>query len=334
MVRSNPPEHISTDKVFDRLLRNGNITVVVGRRGSGKSSFGFSVAEYADKKKREVYIVGFPVEAKALFPKFINIVKKVEQVPNGSFALLDEAVLLHGARNWHKNHALTRIVDLARQKDLSLVFVTLNTAMIDTNILRAIDTLVLKEPSLLQEYMERPWFKKFLNIALEEFGSLPETEDKRSWCYIFDGAFEGMTKTKLPDFWSDELSKSWKDYGEENALPPGAEVTDKKMAEETLCRDCFNFAQSDDEAWCVLGHDVPAVSCEDFEKRSGNPKILKKADKTTKAKWVVNPPDGPTQCFTCIHCEMAEGGMPYCKRFKRTVRDIEDECPYKEVYKC
>jgi hypothetical protein len=320
---------VTPTDLWERLLRHGNIAVVVGRRGSGKSAMGVSVAEEASRRGRDVYLVGFPENAGGLFPQTFKITKTVEQVPNGAFALLDEAVLLHSSRSWHSNQGLTRIVDLARQKDLSLVFVTLNTAMIDANILRAIDTLVIKEPSLLQEYMERPWFKKFLTKASLHFDRLPEGFDHRAWAYIFDSAIEGMVKVDLPSFWNDEISKMWKDYSVPSSMvSPTGKIDAKKLKDETLCYKCELFAWTEKEGWCILGHDVPVIECKDFQPGRSSPKTIIKTK--TPPKWFQNPPVGVAQCHGCIHGYDSEG-KPFCTKLEKVVRKIEGTCPYREV---
>lgn len=324
------PVEIKTDDLMARLLRNGNIAVVVGRRGSGKSSLGVAVAEEASKHGRQVFVVGFPDEAAELFPSAFKTAKAIEQVPNGAFALLDEAVLLHSSRSWHGNQGLTRIVDLARQKDMSLVFVTLNTAMIDSNIMRAIDTLVIKEPSLLQEYMERPWFKRFLVRATSSFEKLPETEDRRAWSYIFDSTMEGMVKVGLPSFWNDKISKLWKDYGPvgNGIVSETGMIDGKKMREKTICFRCELFAWTEKEGWCIVGHDVPATSCPDYQEGKGVPKTIVRANKLPR--WFQNPPVGVAQCHGCRFGFDSESG-PYCSKLESVVRKIEKTCPYREV---
>jgi len=216
----NPTKTLTQPEVFDKILSEGNLTVIAGRRGSGKTGFGFSVLEYAHKQKRPVYIIGFPDKMDDLLPSYVISVSSLSDVPNGSFALLDEAILQYNARQWNTNLSdlsLVVVADLARHKNLSIIFVSVNLAMIDINAVRTINTLILKEPSLLQEHTERAFMKKFLKVVASVFNSIPH-KDRPAYSYIFDDRLEGLVKTELPAFWSEELSRSWKDYASKDKV--------------------------------------------------------------------------------------------------------------------
>jgi len=215
-----PVNSLTPTEVFEKILSEGNLTVIAGRRGSGKTGFGFSVLEYAQKQKRPVYIIGFPDKINELLPDYVNIVDTLSEVPNGSFALLDEAILQYNARQWNTNLSdlsLVVVADLARHKNLSIIFVSVNLAMIDINAVRTINTLVLKEPSLLQEHTERAFMKKFLKVVAGVFSSISH-KDRPSHSYVFDDRMEGLVKTELPTFWTEELSRSWKDYASKDRV--------------------------------------------------------------------------------------------------------------------
>jgi hypothetical protein len=81
--------------------------------------------------------------------------------------------------------------------------------MIDLNVLRLADTLLLKEPSLLQSKFERKAIKEMYDKVAPHFEKAP---DKQKKFYVWDDEFEGMLSYELSDFWSDKISKSFKNF--------------------------------------------------------------------------------------------------------------------------
>lgn len=324
----------NTQNLLKKLFRGGNITVVAGRRGSGKSGFGFRILEDARNASRETYAVGFPPEAKQFLPGYINLVDNLTDAKNGSLVLMDEAVLQYNARAWNKsgNTKLLEIIDLARHRDLAVIFIAINTAMLDPNILRAIDTLILKEPSLLQEFMERPFLKKFMNVAMTAFKDIPANE-RPAHSYVFDDTFEGMIRTELPTFWSEDLSKSWKNYAEaENQNKGGIKVIGAgslPMGERSICFDCYNFVHTEYEAWCAIGLDVGVPECPHFQAKKKqkvwNLKPKKQKIRSPFGSILNNPHSACDECQK--NAGVTEGGV-FCNHFAKPVKYVEGECPF------
>jgi hypothetical protein len=323
---------IPTDELFDKLTHGGNITVVVGRRGSGKTAFGFRGVEEARNRQKQAFIVGFPPDAKKFLPGYVEMIDDIKDAPNGAFVMMDEAVLQYNARLWRKGKSigLLEVIDLARHKDLSVLFLSINTAMLDANILRAIDTLIFKEPSLLQEFMERPFLKKFISKVSGEYAEIP-VGDRSAYCYVFDDRFEGMARTELPPFWSDDLSKSWKDYtaisdGETKGIKVIGSAS-LPLGEAPICFNCQNFVHTDYEAWCNIGQDVGVTECPFFQQKK-KPKVWTYKKERAKGKPWHNPP-GTQQCDDCTNfCGETEIGM-MCEHTSRPVKFIDGNCPYR-----
>ena len=190
-------------------LRGGEVILIVGKRGSGKTGMAFYLLEKAHSifPKRKCYAVGIPRSVK--LPKWIRKADKVEKVPNESVVLVEEAGLgtASAYRNW-EHEALRHLIQLARHKALTLIFINLNTSTLDINVVRQADTLMLREPSVFQASTERPGIKKLVLQAIEEFAKLPEAERiKHAWVIHARGA--EMVATPLPGFWSDKISRSY-----------------------------------------------------------------------------------------------------------------------------
>ena len=128
---------------------------------------------------------------------------------NKGVVLVDEGAVDFGSRSSmsKKNKDLSELLAIARHKDMTLIFITQNTGMMDKNILNLCDAIVLKEGSLLQEKMERSAMKDLYVTANKALAKIPSKE-RKAHCYVFDADFEGLIETSLPSFWSSKVSKS------------------------------------------------------------------------------------------------------------------------------
>ncbi len=189
-------------RIFDDSL----IMLIFGKRGSGKSALGFKLLENIHSKtRRKCYALGIQQDK---MPKWIASIDDIEKVPNGGVILIDEGAISFGSRNSMsaKNKELSNLLTIARHKNLTLLFVTQNTGLIDKNILALTDALLIKEGSLLQMEMERKEVKKFYDKA-NDFLKFAEG-DKKKYFYLIDSDFEGVLSHNLPSFWTSGLSKN------------------------------------------------------------------------------------------------------------------------------
>ena len=81
----------------------------------------------------------------------------ITNAPPGSVVLVDEAHLLFSARESQMpvNRELTRVLNLARQRRLGIIFVAHEARHLEKNILSSVDTLILKKPAPFQTHLER-----------------------------------------------------------------------------------------------------------------------------------------------------------------------------------
>ena len=87
----------------------------------------------------------------------------------------------------------------------------------DVAILRQCDTIVFKEPTLMQASKDRPEVRDMAARALKYFESIPKEERLRA-AYIADSDFNGMISYDLPDFWREDaggrgVGRAWAEWG-------------------------------------------------------------------------------------------------------------------------
>jgi hypothetical protein len=195
------------DTFQNRLFNESLILAIAGRRGSGKSVLGFRLMENINAKtNRACFALGVK---QSVIPEWIVSITDIHEVKNGGIVLVDEGAISFGSRKsmTKENKGLADLLAIARHKDLTLIFITQNTGMIDKNVLNLCDTLFFKEGSLLQEKMERSVMKDLYATANKYLNKVPSAE-RKPYVYVVDAEFEGMIKTALPSFWSSKVSKN------------------------------------------------------------------------------------------------------------------------------
>ncbi len=166
-----------------KVMKPGSVTLVIGKSGAGKSSTGHKALEYL-RSRGPCVVVGLPREAQKELPDWIGIIPEISQASFGTSILLDEGSLLFSSKESmsERNRRLLSDIVLARQRDHTLIIISQDSSYIDRNILRAVDTLVIKEPAPLQAKMDRPEIRSYLKEAVQAFSQVKG--DKRPYSYI------------------------------------------------------------------------------------------------------------------------------------------------------
>jgi len=194
-------------KFSEKLQKNSLIVLIIGKRGGGKTSLGMKLLEFFHHAtSRKCYALGYK---DAKLPFWMKKVDDIDKIPNNAIALFDEGAILFSARESmkHINKELGKMMAIARHKNLTLILITQNSGMIDLNVLRLADTLLLKEPSLLQSQFERKGLKDIYDAVKPSFEKL---EGKNAYAYVWDDEFQGLIKYSLPAFWTEKISVSFK----------------------------------------------------------------------------------------------------------------------------
>lgn len=194
---------------FEEKIYSAKSTIglVLGARGSGKSALGMRLLEnVAAKKTRPVYAMGFEPST---LPAWISCIEELGGLPNGAFVLVDEGGIAFSSRQSMSdaNKLLSSLILIARHKDISVLFISQNSANLEINAIRQSDYLLLRKPSLLQMDFERKKIGEIYSRIAEDFEKLPEKG--RYSTYVYSDEFEGFAGNQLPSFWSQKASKSF-----------------------------------------------------------------------------------------------------------------------------
>jgi hypothetical protein len=212
-AESIPLAQLSSQKgslaAFEEKIYSAKSTIglVLGARGSGKSALGLRLLEnIAAKKTRPVYAMGFDQSA---LPAWIFCTEELGSLPNGAFVLVDEGGIAFSSRESmsNANKLLSSLILISRHKDISVIFISQNSANLEINAIRQSDYLLLRKPSLLQMDFERKKIGEIYGRIVAGFEKLPENGQHAT--YVYSDEFEGFVANRLPSFWSQRASKSF-----------------------------------------------------------------------------------------------------------------------------
>jgi hypothetical protein len=190
-------------KLYDN---KSTIGLILGARGTGKSAIGLRLLENFKKQTtKNIYALGFKSEA---LPSWISVIQNIDEIENNAVLLIDEGGIEFSSRKSMSdgNSFLSELLLIARHKDLSVLFITQNSANLEINAIRQADYLLLKPSSLLQKDFERKKIKEIYESVTESFNEL---KGKEGITYIYADSYRGFVQNSLPSFWSERVSKGY-----------------------------------------------------------------------------------------------------------------------------
>lgn len=169
--------------------KEGAVLINVGRRGSGKTTVSYRLAEFIQKPTYGV----FPEERD--HPKFIRQIEivDIEKLPSGITLILDDLPVIAGNRDYNDPfvRAMEKVVPMVRhEKKMHLILNTQTCAQADKYFLD-VDAAFLKPPSIFYEDVERPAIKKIYRDFVVPFFADKGEEFARRWCLMVSQDYKG-----------------------------------------------------------------------------------------------------------------------------------------------
>ena len=208
------PSLTSSDLQWLENIPHPSAIGILGKRGSGKTATGFELLELL-KYKLKAWVFGFPQEKRKLLPDYVGFVDNLEdlqEIPEDSVVLFDEAHLhFHSRRSQNEAGLMIgSLLNLSRQKGLTLIFIMQESRQVDKNIISGINVFVIRDFGMHQMKFDRPELKDMLKEAKNKLASLPkEGKKKTAYLYSPDCDFAGLMEISLPTFWSEQLSRAY-----------------------------------------------------------------------------------------------------------------------------
>lgn len=205
------------DTALPYLIQVPCVVVIVGSRGTGKTTLGCSLLEGFRDHRWDKFVVGIPRTAQRHFPAWIKQVPTLWDLPNRAIALVDEAHLKHGMRMSEQDRRdLIQMLSQSRQREQLLIFVSQQTRTLSREIVAAADVLIIKRMLPHQVKFERPEFEEALSVAQEKLKLATTDRRKLSYVYAPDDEIEMLMTNEMPSFWSESVSNMFAGTG----LPP------------------------------------------------------------------------------------------------------------------
>ena len=207
IIGSQQPWIGELDAGWRRVITHPAVILILGKRGSGKSALGYRLLELFRYGPRP-YVVGVPNSARRQLPDWIGIVATLDDVPPKSIALVDEAYLHYHARGSmaHESKVMSQELNLSRQREQSLIFVSQEARQVDKNIVSSASVVVFKDLGALQLEFDRPELTKIATLAKDALASV-KADRRQSFVYSPDADFLGLLQNNLPSFWKPSLSR-------------------------------------------------------------------------------------------------------------------------------
>jgi hypothetical protein len=197
-----------TDARWREVIVHPSVVLLLGKRGSGKSALGYRLLEQF-RYGLTPYVLGVPTQGRKLLPEWIGIAQGLDEIPAKSIVLVDEAYLRYHSKESLSpaSREMSRILNLSRQRDQTLIFVTQEARQVDKNIASSANVVAFKDLGMLQLEFDRPELNRIANQAKQAFTRV--AGDKRRWSYVYspDAVFMDLLENSLPSFWDSRLSR-------------------------------------------------------------------------------------------------------------------------------
>lgn len=167
---STPPACETEDGRWREVIVPPSVVLILDKRGSGKSSLGYRLLELF-RYALTLYVLGLPKQGQELLPDWIGIAQNLDDIAPKSVVLVDEAYLRYHSRESlaSRSREMSRILNLSRQREQTLIFVSQEARQVDKNIGSSANVIVFKDLGILQLKFDRPELNRIATQAKQAF---------------------------------------------------------------------------------------------------------------------------------------------------------------------
>lgn len=201
-----PTTRLTLDQ-FTKRLPKPSVTIITGRRGSGKDVTAVSLAlEIQKQTELPVYSSYDPGRFKLPHDWRLRSNNVYE---SNSIQLVSDAHIEYFYAEWHTDlaAALVKLVSVSRHKNIYFIYTTQTSSLFTRRALEQVDCLILKEQSFLADKLERAEVQDFVLDANQYYQSMSQAEKwENALAFTHQGRFE-ISGIKKPAWFTEEMSK-------------------------------------------------------------------------------------------------------------------------------
>jgi len=251
-------EETETDLI--NLLGLPSASLILGKRGSGKTAFGYRVLEEARDRNLTPHVMGLPKDKWYLLPEYIEPIEDPTEMGDDSAVLMDESYQYMFAREHGTsfNKMMAKLLGIVRQKNQLFMFATHLARKLDVSAVYDSDNIVFREPSFLHTRMERREIRDLIKNASEFFKKSPNPVKS---AYVITPSGIKKVNVELPSFWSEELSRAFADVELLKESEEKISGKDREVLENILeLEESGDYEYSDYEGFGWQFNEVPGLN--------------------------------------------------------------------------
>ena len=179
--------------------------VIVGKKGSAKTTLSWAIAEKVNRlSKRKIYVYNFPKPKllEKLPFKVINV-KRLDALFNitDGVIIIDESHEIFNVLDKRVNQDLKILLSHSRQNNTNFIFICHNSYFVNRSLFSFVDVKIIKEVNEKHWELERPYMKK-LYEDIHIFG--------KSNFYIDSDYVKGYKTFNIPSWWNEDMSNAYR----------------------------------------------------------------------------------------------------------------------------
>lgn len=213
-------------------LRFPGVAIIMGDIRSGKTGVAHEIAYEYHKRRNIPAVLHLPSlnevkrkKIQKLVPPWMIVCTKRSQWPQKSVVIYDEAARSAHSRRSQSGDAmeLDDLLSIAGQREQLILFISHYSRKLDLNVCTGVHRIIWKRPTFAHQLWERDEMADFTGRAYDFFREIRGELAQRKAVLILDMDNFGFHQctNKLPPWWSDELSRVFRDMNGNNETMRG-----------------------------------------------------------------------------------------------------------------